>query len=290
MKKTASLIFPLIALLIISGCGVAAGTGEIPGAETGDIEGNSAVELERMPDPVYVNLDFDMLGDIGALPYMLALTESYTAEYEGAKMDFAVVGRDEALEMVQSGGAQIAVLTGEVPGGRPVAHQCLGIAAHPGNAAEDLTCAQLFDIFSGAVADWGELGFDDAPIRLYLTENASASRQTFEEILSLRSTSGIARSLISPSAVILSDEDEVAGAVVSDRFALGIVWAGSAPNSVKLLSVDSVAPSKDTVSSYPFARPIMVVGDGEDVETILEYIKSPSMASVARSLGLWPIS
>jgi len=285
------LISPLI---LLSGCGTSAATNE---AVTGLSENMTAlsatpaetiVELQR---ELFINLDFGMFGEIETLPYMIALTDAYIAEYDGASIDFAVVSRDEALELFQSGQAQAAVVTDEAHGGVLVAYQCLGVAVHPDNLVMEIGREQIFGVFSGEIDNWSELGFDDAPITVYVTDRYTASRQAFENILSLKSTDGIAKSLVPDTAVVLSDEDLVVEAILGDKYGIGVIWAGEAPLAVNFISVNSVPFSQNSIidGSYELSRPIVLMASG-DVEALLEFAVCPKMTEITRGLGFWPVT
>jgi len=292
MKKLFTAVIVLIALLFTYGCG-SAETSIEPAIEVPlsmETPSSDAAEPSVMHMEILSNLDFGMYGEIVALPYMSALTDAYIDEHEGSSIDFAVVSRDEALELFRSGQAQAIVLAGETDGCISVAYQCIGIAVHPDNPIVDFGSSQIFDIFSGAINNWEDLGWDDAPITLYITDRNSSSRQTFEDMLSLRSSGGIAKSLITDDAVTLPDEDEVARAIVGDKYGIGIVWANSPPVNIALVAIDSVNPTESHISdgTYALSRPIVMVVTKE-LESLIDFTLDSKMAEISRNLGLWPI-
>jgi len=292
MKKILTAIIALIALFITYGCGATEAsvetTAEVPlsmEALTFASEEPSIMHME-----ILINLDFGMYGEVVALPYMSALTDAYMDEYEGSSIDFAVVSKDEALELFRSGQTQAIVLAGETDGCMSVAYQCIGIAVHPDNPIIGLESSQIFDIFSGATDNWKDLGYEDAPITLYVTERSSASRQAFEEMLSLRSSGGITKSLIPAEAVVLPDEDAAAEAIAGDLYGIGVVWASCPQENVTLLTIDAVDPTENNAAdgTYVLSRPIVIVATSE-LESLVEFARSPKMEYITRSLGLWPI-
>jgi len=297
-KRIIGLIIPLVfllsSLILLTGCGTSAASNEIV---TGFSERmtvqpaespETLVELQR---ELFANLDFGMFGEIETLPYMIALADAYIAEYDGASIDFAVVSRDEALELFQSGQAQAAVVTDETQGGVLVAYQCLGVAVHPDNPVMEINSDQIFGIFSGEIDNWREFGFDDAPITVYVTDRYTASRQAFENILSLKSTDGIAKSLVPDTAVVLTDDNSLVEAILGDKYGIGITWVGETPMAVNFISVDSVAFSQNSIAdgSYGLSRPIVLMANG-DVEALLEFAVCPKMTEIARDLGFWPVT
>jgi len=293
---------PIVVLLspimLLAGCGTSAASNEtVTGFEEriplhSPQSPSPAETIVELQQELFVNLDFGMFGEIETLPYMVALTEAYIAEYDGASIDFAVVSRDEALELFQSGQAQAVVVTGETQGGVLVAYQCLGVAVHPDNPITELDRGQIFRIFSGEIDNWQEFGLDDAPITIYATDRYSASRQAFENILSLKSTTdGIAKSLVPDTAVVLPDDSSVAEAILADINGIGILWAGETPSPVNFVSIDSVALSCDSIAdgSYGLSRPVVLMASG-DTEALLEFAACVKMTEIARGLGFWPVT
>jgi len=288
------LLFPI---MLLTGCGTSAASNEtVTGFEEriplqSAQSANPAETIVELQHELFVNLDFGMFGEIETLPYMIALTDAYIAEYGGASIDFAVVSRDEALELFQSGQAQAAVLTGEIQGGVLVAYQCLGVAVHPDNPVTELDRDQIFRIFNGEIDNWQELGLDDAPITVYVTDRFTASRQAFENILSLKSDDGIAKSLVPDTAVVLPDEGLVVEAILRDKYGIGIIWVGETPMAVNFISVDSVAFSQNSIvdGSYGLSRPIVLMAS-MDVEALPEFAVCPIMTEIVRGLGFWPVT
>jgi len=292
MKKVFAAILALVTLLVTYGCGVAEAsietTVEIPlSMETPSF---TSEEPPVMHMEILTNLDFGMYGEITALPYMSALIDAYMNEYEGSTIDFAIVSKDEALELFHSGQTQAIVIAGETDGCKSVAYQCVGIAVHPDNPNTDLDSSQVFGIFSGAIDNWKDLGFEDAPITLYVTDRSSASRQAFEDMLSLRSSGGISKSLIPSGAVTLPDEEAVAEAIAGDKYSIGVVWASSNQENINLLAIDAVDPTENNAAdgTYTLSRPIVLVATSE-LESLVDFARSSKMEYITRSLGLWPI-
>jgi len=292
MKKVFAAIIALVAIFVTYGCGAAEAsietTAEVP-LQMKALPFASA-DSSIMHMEILTNLDFGMYGEIVALPYMTALIDAYLDEYEGSSIDFAVVSRDEAIVLFHSGQTQAIVLAGVADGCIAVAYQCIGIAVHPDNPNVDLDSSQIFGIFSGAIDNWKNLGYEDVPITLYVTDRNSASRQAFEDMLSLRSSGGITKSLIPADAVSLPDEDAVAEAIAGDKYGIGIVWASCLQENVNLLAIDTVDPTENNAAdgTYALSRPIVLVATSE-MESLVEYARSPKMEYITRSLGLWPI-
>jgi len=292
MKKVFMVIVALIVPFVAYGCGSAEASIETTAGVplSMEIPSYASDEPSAMHMEILNNLDFGMYGEIATLPYMSALTDAYMDEYEGSSIDFAVVSKDEALELFRSGQTRAIVLAGETDGSISVAYQCIGIAVHPDNPNAGLESSQVFSIFSGAISNWKDLGYEDVPITLYITDRNSASRQAFEDMLSLRSSGGITKSLIHADAVTLPGEDEVAEAIAGDKYGIGVIWASSFQEKVNLLAIDAVDPTESNAAdgTYALSRPIVLVVTKE-LESLVEFARSSKMEDITRSLGLWPI-
>ena len=63
----------------------------------------------------------------------------------------------------------------------PFAIDGVAIAINPKNRVDGLTKSQLIEVFAGKITNWKELGGDDAKINLYVREDGSGTRETFED-------------------------------------------------------------------------------------------------------------
>ena len=63
----------------------------------------------------------------------------------------------------------------------PFAIDGVAVAVNPKNPVSGLSKAQLKDIFAGKITNWKAVGGADAPISLYVREDGSGTRETFEE-------------------------------------------------------------------------------------------------------------
>ncbi len=63
----------------------------------------------------------------------------------------------------------------------PFAIDGVAVAVNPGNPVSGLSKAQLKDIFAGKITNWKDVGGADAAISLYVREDGSGTRETFEE-------------------------------------------------------------------------------------------------------------
>ncbi len=115
------------------------------------------------------------------------------------------------------------------------------------NSIDDLTVEEIASIASGEVANWSELGGEDAPIVLIGREAGSGTRDGFESIVGVDECV-YEQALTSTGAVI--------GAVSQNPNAIGYASFSSVDDKVKAISVEGVVASESTIKdgSYKIQR------------------------------------
>lgn len=164
-----------------------------------------------------------------------------------------------------------------------VGYDALTVYAHPANALENLTRAQLRALFAGEVKRWKELGGADVPVRLvtqHLT-GASGTLDFFRDTV-MRNTPMTATQQFPTLEGCLEHVARTPGA---------ITWgtASTSTPGVRRLSVDGVAPTPEAIrtADYPLSRPMVLVTrrvpQGE-LKRFLDLATSPEgQALVART-------
>ncbi|MEM9301208.1 MAG: phosphate ABC transporter substrate-binding/OmpA family protein [Pseudomonadota bacterium] len=169
-----------------------------------------------------------------------------------------------------------------------VALDGIAVIVNPANPTRQLSKVQLESIFSGAVRDWGELGWSGGAINLYARDDRSGTFDTFANlVLGDASLAGTARRY--ESNQLLSDD------VARDRGGIGFV---SLPNirSSKAVSIfeDRTQPLLPTpfavaTEDYALARRLFfyVPASGRNAvtEAFLEFAQSQRGQAVAEARG-----
>ncbi|MDZ7315177.1 MAG: phosphate ABC transporter substrate-binding protein [candidate division KSB1 bacterium] len=129
-----------------------------------------------------------------------------------------------------------------------VAKDALSIYLHPDNPVQNLTRAQLKDIFTGVISNWRQIGGLDEPILVIVRSPNSGTYQYFKEHV-LNGENYVS------TAVVMPTTPAVAKAVAEHRAAIGYGGAGFGSN-VRHCSVDGVEPTAENVrnDSYPLVR------------------------------------
>lgn len=155
-----------------------------------------------------------------------------------------------------------------------VGTDALAIVVNPANPVTNLTIEQLNQIFSGALANWGDVDAslaDLGAIELYSPGTDSGTYQYFvEEVLG--------ETPLSEAAQKSENDDFLVEGVAGSASAIGYFgYAYYVQNSdvIKILDVEGVTPSGASVDSgeYPLARPLFMYS----AETI--FAEKPEVAA-----------
>ena len=168
----------------------------------------------------------------------------------------------------------------------PFAIDGVAVAVNPGNRVEGLTKAQIKDIFSGKIANWKEVGGADAPISLYVREDGSGTRETFEE-------RALDKGASAAGANVVNSNGAMKTAIGQDPNAIGYVGIGHLDKSIKGISVDGMAPSQENAASgqYTVTRLLYMNTKGEPqgiTRGFVDYIFTPAGQEIVSKAGYIP--
>ncbi len=187
------------------------------------------------------------------------LGEAFMALYPDVTLDIAAGGSVVGIQAVHDGRVDIGMasraLKPEEAEGitqHKVAIDVIAIAVQEYNPVDDLTQAQLRDIYLGQITNWSEVGGADQPILVVVRGKNSGTRGAFDKIV-LAGEAPAAPNL--QEAVTAGD---MAVAVLENAGAIGYVGFGNVEPGLKLLSVDGVAPSQAAAQdgAYQLVRPL----------------------------------
>ena len=168
----------------------------------------------------------------------------------------------------------------------PFAIDGVAVAVNPANKVEGLTKAQIKDIFSGKIANWKEVGGADAPISLYVREDGSGTRETFEE-------RALDKGASAAGANVVNSNGAMKTAIGQDPNAIGYVGIGHLDKSIKGISVDGMAPSQENAASgqYTVTRLLYMNTKGEPqgiTRGFVDYIFTPAGQEIVSKAGYIP--
>ncbi len=182
----------------------------------------------------------------------------------------------------------------EAKGLKPIAHvaayDALPVIVHPSNKVGDLTLEQLKDIYTGKITNWKDVGGFDRSIVVISRDTNSGTYETFAELV-----------LGKDGKVVQNAEYTGSNGAVRQRVqktdgAIGYIGIGFIDDTVKLLNINGVEPSVDTVldKTYPICRELFMFTNGEPATNSLKgrflgLITSKDGAEIVEEIGFVPV-
>ena len=141
-----------------------------------------------------------------------------------------------------------------------LAYDGIAIIVNPDNPVSDLDVETIAKIYSGEITNWKELGGNDKTIVLIGREAGSGTRDGFESVTGTKDKCQYRQELTSTGDVITT--------VASNPDAIGYASFASVKESVKVLTVDGIAPGESSIKdgSYVIQRPfVLVTKEGKEL-------------------------
>ncbi len=169
----------------------------------------------------------------------------------------------------------------------PFAIDGVAVVVHPSNKIEELSFAQVADIYSGKITNWKEVGGADAQINLYIREDGSGTREVFTD-------KAIKGGDVAASANVVNSNGAMKTAVSKDTNAIGYVGIGHIDESVKAPKLEGMTANQDNAAngSYTVVRDLFMntKGDPQGLTALfIDYIYSPEGAEIISASGYIPI-
>lgn len=180
----------------------------------------------------------------------------------------------------------------------PIGRDALVFLVNAQNKVDGLTAEQLRDIYSGAVANWKEVGGEDAAIAAY-QRNAASGSQAMMEKLVMQGT----EMDVPPQTMLIGDMGGLVDAVAlytNAHSAVGynvyyyVSQMKNDPN-VKLLAVNGAAPDNTSIQSgaYPFVNDFFVAireseQAGSPARILYEWLQSADGQALVAAAGYVP--
>ena len=233
----------------------------------------------------------NVVGSTSIQPFAEMEAQEYQKAFPSCFVDVQGGGSTAGLQAAANGLADIGTcsrgLKKEEEGQfQPVviARDGLAIVVHLSNPLENLTRQQVRAIFMGSVTHWKDVGGRDAPIRLITREEGSGTREAFAHLV-------MEKARIAATALTQESNGAVKELVRHDPCAIGYMSLGLVGKELKILKVDGVTPSADTVrdGSYTLARPFLFVTKGPpspDAQAFIDYVRSPPGRKLLEQEGL----
>lgn len=243
----------------------------------------------------------------------LAWVETYTAIHPEVRISVTGGGSGTGIAAMINGTVDIAnasremkaeeIAAAQANGITPVefvvARDAIAVVVHPDNPVDQLTLAQVSDIYTGRITNWSEVGGEDRPIVLLSRESNSGTYVYFLENV-IRMGQEDSDLLFSPDTLLMPSSEGISAEVRQNRNAIGYDGLGYVTDDQKMVALAQaegepyVLPSVDTVNdgTYPVSRPLYMYTAGEPSGTVKDYLDwvLSDGQSLVQELGFVPLS
>ncbi len=247
MKKIIKLSIVFVLMLSLVACG----------SKTNDESSSTDTTAETTTETGTVSTD----GSTSMEKVIGALGESFMANNEGITFTYNPTGSGSGITAVSEGRCDIglssrALKDEEKANGlveTVLAYDGIAVIVNNDNPVTDITLEDLAKVYTGEITNWKELGGNDAEIVLIGREAGSGTRDGFESITGTADKCQYRQELTSTGDVITT--------VSTNPDAIGYASLASVKDSVKVLSVNGVTASEDTIKdgTYAIQRPFVLV-------------------------------
>ena len=185
----------------------------------------------------------------------------------------------------------------------PVAQSRLVIVADAANPVDSLTIAQLRDIYSGAITDWGQVGGNPGPITAYQRSDGSGSQVGMLDLV-MKGTpmmdppTGVSRWMGTVAQTVTAFTPTPGAVGYAYSYYIEAIWPdllrdGTA-DGVKVINVAGVSPDP-SVANYPLTTTYDIVMKASEpknspARTLAAQMVSPHGQMVASSAGYLPVA
>lgn len=243
----------------------------------------------------------------------LAWAEAYTAQHPEVRISVTGGGSGTGIAALINGTVDIANASREMKpeeieraranGIEPVEHVIAGdaiaVVVHPSNPVNELTIAQISDIYTHKITNWREVGGEDRPIVLLSRESNSGTYVYFLENVVRRGEKDN-DALFSPDTLLMPSSEGISAEIRQNPNAIGYDGLGYVTPDQKTIRVARTAdspyipPTIGTVKdgTYPIARSLYMYTAGEptgEVRAYLDWILNPEGQAIVGKLGFVPL-
>ncbi len=223
------------------------------------------------------------------------LSESYMTSNPKVKVTYNPTGSGAGISAVSEGRCDIGLSSRDLKDDEKatltqtvVAIDGIAVIVNPENPVSDLSVETIGKLYTGEITNWSEVGGSDQPIVLIGREAASGTRDGFESITGTKDKCQYSQELTSTGDVIQT--------VAGNPNAIGYASLAAVKDSIKVLSVEGVTPSKETIQdgSYKIQRDfVLVTKTGEKLsaaaQKFFDFATSAEADSLIEKAGAVPV-
>lgn len=223
------------------------------------------------------------------------LSEAYMEENKNTKVTYNPTGSGAGIQAVNEGRCDIGLSSRDLKeeeaktlDATVIAIDGIAVIVNPANTAEDLSVEQIAKIYTGEISNWKDAGGSDGTVVVIGREAASGTRDGFESITKTADKCKYNQELTSTGDVIQT--------VASNPNAIGYASLASVKDTVKVLKVDGVAPSKETVQdgTYKIQRDFVMVTKkseklSDEAQKFFDFATGKSADALIEKAGAIPV-
>ncbi|MFA5308800.1 MAG: phosphate ABC transporter substrate-binding protein [Dehalococcoidales bacterium] len=229
-------------------------------------------------------------GSTTVQPLMEVMAEEYMGLHPDVKITVAGGGSSSGISSVCNGIVDIGASSRELTESEakpvkqyPIAIDSIAVIVNPGNQITGLTMEQLRDIFSGVITDWSEVSGMSGKITVVSREEGSGTQQTFLETV-------LPGTYFADTAILQASNGALRTVIAEDLRAIGYVSLAYADDSVKVLTLNGIKPSLETLQdgTYPITRRLLLLTRGNVkscVRDFLDFCQGPEGQAIAEREG-----
>ncbi|MBM3843648.1 MAG: phosphate ABC transporter substrate-binding protein [Verrucomicrobia bacterium] len=230
------------------------------------------------------------------------LAEEYKARHSGVSFEIAAEGSTTGLSAIIDGTAQIGMSSRRARPTEVSAATAKGVALKPLIVAYDgmavivnakspianLTPRQVEQIFTGDVTDWSAVGGRPGKISVYTRNTSSGTYSDWKDL-------AMKKRDYARSSQKMAGNEQIAAEVAKNPNGIGYVGlAYLKAAGIKVVSIDGVQPSKETVlaKKYAYARPTFYYTNGEpagEAARFIAFTLSDDGQRIAEKIGFVPV-
>ncbi len=234
-----------------------------------------------VPTPVVLRV----AGAASMEPLLQDLAQAFTQQHPDIRIDFRRGNSQLGLDLLDEGKVTMAAVSwvpSDMPESwmaTPIAWDGIAIVVHPKNPLKELTMLQLRQLFAGWAFRWQDVGApmaredEDSTIVVLSREEGSGTRALFEQRV-------MGEERVTLTALVMPSGQAVIDYIADHRDAIGYVSMGLVDDRVKVLPIEGLLPTPETVRSgmYHLAQPLYLVTPDRPsglIQAFIDFILSP---------------
>lgn len=255
----------------------------------------------KIPSSSQERASIKVTGSTTVLPIAQKAGESYMGTHPNADIQVTGGGSSVGVQAVGEKTADIGISSRDVKANELnkypdlvitiIGKDALAIIVNPANFVNDLSIAQIKEIYDGNYTNWKQLGGPDMTIVVVGRDSASGTREYF-------TSSIMGGSNYIPRMLEKNSNGAVKQTITQTPGAIGYVGLGFIDNSVKEVKINSgsmfIEPTVDNVLKgiYPLSRSLYMITNGQPTglsKDYIDYILSPEGQNLLRDEGFVPL-